>query len=92
MVSIDFVWTRSRRDRISVPLGPLSVRPDLRCNFVVHGFMEFVCWLEPGLPMVTLRHARRPWQAGSIYLFHDAQIFDIVTQIDVFVYRNPKNT
>lgn len=41
MVSIDFVWTRSRRDRISVPLGPLSVRPDLRCNFVVHGFMEF---------------------------------------------------
>jgi len=65
MVSIDFVWTRSRRDRISVPLGPLSVRPDLRCNFVVHGFMEF---LEPSLPMVTLRHTQPPWQAGSLLL------------------------
>jgi len=68
MVSIDFVWTRSRRDRISVPHGPLSVRPDLRCIFVFHGFMEFVYWLEPSLPMVTLRHAQPPRQAGSLIL------------------------
>lgn len=98
MVSIDFVLTRSRQDRISVPLGPLSVRPDLRCGTApcLHGgpsdrTTPAALVLERLL--VKDKHAPQTAATGWFFCrwFH-TQIFAIVTQPEANVHRKQKKT